>query len=306
MLKQPERSLHYHVFEDGAWRDVDRLALGSHNNDGALERHATAKVDRTGDGEMVELHDLRDRRNARLEARHLLKVAAELDEGSRAESVRVHNKLTVRQSVEVRLDEHKVGARLDRQEASPGHVDTVSILEVADGSTDSRLELEDGHVCLALLICRDGLAVGDDLHGKLVVLNHALDRLEAHPDVVGVEVLELLDGLELIDMLLGYLRNFEQTHRAFVIDDGTTLDISLGFVRQLHDVLGFGVHHVLENTEIDDGAQVVGVGEEDVFNAAVNKLVENARVVQRLEDVTVAWRVPVGNVRISRLGRREQ
>lgn len=66
-------------------------------------------------------------------------------------------------------------------------------VEVADGSTDSSLKLDDGNVRLALLVCWDGLLVGNDLHGEFVVLDNALDGLEVHPDVIGVEVLELVD-----------------------------------------------------------------------------------------------------------------
>jgi hypothetical protein len=63
---------------------------------------------------------------------------------------------------------------------------------------------------LTLLIGGDALAVGNDLHAELVVLNNTLDSAQVHPDVVGVEVLELLDGLELVDVLLGDLGDLEE------------------------------------------------------------------------------------------------
>lgn len=94
-------------------------------------------------------------------------------------------------------------------------------------------------------------------------------------------------------MLLGDLGDFEQADRALLVDDGTTLDVSLGLVGQLHDVLGVGLHHVLEDAEIDNGAEVVNIGQEDDLNAALKELVENARVVERLENITVARRVPL-------------
>ena len=97
-----------------------------------------------------------------------------------------------------------------------------------------------------------------------LLLDNTLDGLEVHPDVVGVEVLELLDGLELVDVLLGDLGDLEQAGLALVVDDGTTLDIGLGLVGQLHDVLGLGLNHVLQDAEIDNGAEVVSVGQEDV------------------------------------------
>lgn len=182
----------------------------------------------------------------------------------------------------------------------------MGVVEVTDGSTDGRLELDDGDVRLALLVAGDRLAVGDDLHLELVVLHDTLDGLQVEPDVVGVEVLELLDRLELVDVLLGDLGNFQQADRALVIDDSTTLDVGLGLVGQLHDVLGVGLHHVLENAKIDNGAQVVHVGQEDDLDAPLQELVQDARVVQRLEDVTVARGVPLVDGSIKVLGDGEQ
>ena len=66
---------------------------------------------------------------------------------------------------------------------------------------------------------------------------------EVQPDVVGVEVLEFLDRLELVGVLFGNLSDFKKTDRALVIDDGSTLDICLGLVGQLHNVLGIGLDH---------------------------------------------------------------
>lgn len=208
--------------------------------------------------------------------------------------------------VEVGLDEHEVGAGLDGQEAATGHVDTVGVLEVTDGGTDGSLELDDADVALTLLVTGDGLSVGDDLHLELVVLNNTLDGLDVHPDVVGVEVLELLDGLELVDMLLGDLSNLEQANGALVVDDGTTLDIGLGLVGQLHDVLGVGLHHVLQDAQVNNGTQVVDVRQEDDLNATLDQIVKNTRVVQRLENVTVSGRVPLVDGGVEALGDRQQ
>ncbi|KAI6876546.1 putative UTP--glucose-1-phosphate [Hortaea werneckii] len=257
LLEQSQAALHNDVLQDGARRDHD----------------TTAEVDRTSDGQVVKLKDLGDGSNAGLEAGDLLEVAAELDERSRAETVR--QVLTGKKRLR--------------------------------GTTDSGLELDDAQVRLALVVGRDALAVGDDLHGKLVVLDHTLDGTDVHPDVVGVEVLELLNRLELVHVLLGHLSNFEQTSLALVVNDGTTLDISLGLVRQLHDVLSLGLNHVLQDVQVNDSAQVVGVGQEDDLNAALKQLVENTRVVERLEDVTVTWRVPVGDLGVGVLrGRKER
>jgi hypothetical protein len=178
----------------------------------------------------------------------------------------------------------------------------MGVVEVTDGSTDSSLELNNGDIGLSLLVTGDGLAVGDDLHFELVILHDTLNSLEVEPDVVGVEVLELLNGLELVNMLLGNLCDFEQANGALVVDNGTTLDVSLGLVGQLHDVLGVGLHHVLEDAEIDDSTQVVYVGQEDDLDASVEELLENTRVVQRLENITVTRGVPLVDGRFVVLG----
>lgn len=306
MFQDAQGSLHNAVLKDGTRRDVNGAAFRGHNDDSSLELHVAAQVDGTGDGEVVQLDNARDAGDVLLEVRDLLEVGTELDDGDTTEAVGVHDKLTVLQAVQVRLDQHQVGAGLDGQEAATGNVDTVSVLEVADGSTNGGLQLVDGLVGLTLLVSRDGLLVGDDLHLQLVLLHHTLDGTEAHPDVVGVEVLELLDGLELVDVLLGDLSNFEQTGLALVVNDGTTLDVSLGLVGQLHDVLSLGVNHVLKNAEIDDSTQVVSVGQEDVLDTTLEELVQGTGVVQGLENVTVTGRVPVLQGGVEGLGGGEE
>ena len=79
-------------------------------------------------------------------------------------------------------------------------------------------------------------------------------------------------------MVFGHLRHLQQPHLAIVVDNSTALDIGLGLVGDLHDVLGLVVDHGLHNVEVDDGAEVVDVGDEDVFFAGGNELVEEARV----------------------------
>jgi hypothetical protein len=306
VLEETEGTLDDDVLKDGTRRDVDGLALGGHDDDGALADDATAEVDGTGDGEVVKLEDLGDGGNAGLEGRDLLEVVAELDERGGAEAVGVHHKLAVAEGVEVRLDQHEVRAGLDGQEATTRDVDTVSVAEVADGSADSGLELNDGDIGLTLLVGGDALAVGNNLHAELVVLDDTLNGAQVHPDVVGVEVLELLDRLELVNVLLRDLSDLEEAGLALVVDDGATLDISLGLVGKLHDVLRAGLDHVLEDVKVNDGAEVVGVGKEDNLNTALEELVESARVDERLEDVTVTGRVPVGDLRVGALGRGKE
>jgi len=298
VLEEAQTALHDDVLEDRSRGNIDGLALGGDNDDGTLESDATVEGDIAGDGQVVELNHLGDRGDTLLEVGHLLEVAAELDQRSITEPAGAHLELAMLDRVKIRLDKHQVRAGLDGQEAPARYVDAVGIFEVADSSTNSSLELEDRDVGLALLITRDGLAIGDDFHLELVILNYTLDGLEVHPDVVGVEVLELLDGLELVDVLLGNLSNLEKSDRALVVNDGTTLDIGLGLVGQLHNVLGIALNHVLQNTEIDNGTQVVSVRQENNLNTTLKQLVKDARVIERLEDVTVSGRIPVVDRRV--------
>ena len=302
MLQDSQATLNHAVLQDGTRGNVNGAALGGHDDDGALEGDVAAEVNRSSHGQVVQLDNAGNAGNALLEVGDLLEVGAELDDGNTTEAVGVHDQLAMLETVQIGLDNHQIGAGLDGQEAATGHVDTVGVLEVADGRTDGGLQLVDGLVGLTLLVSGDGLLVGDDLHLELVLLHNTLDGADVHPDVVGVEVLELLDGLELVDVLLGHLGNLEQADLAVLVDDGTTLDIGLGLVGQLHDVLGLGVNHVLEDAQIHDGTQVIGVGQENVLDATLDQLVESAGVVKRLEDVTVAGRIPILQGRVEALG----
>src|SRR3954447_26990951 len=80
VLQEAQAALDDHVLEDGSGGNVDGLALGGHDDDGSLERHGAAEVDRARDGEVVQLDDLGNAGDALLEVRHLLEVVAQLDE----------------------------------------------------------------------------------------------------------------------------------------------------------------------------------------------------------------------------------
>lgn len=306
MLQDSQASLHDTVFENGTRRNVNGTALAGNNNYCAFESDVATQVHRTSNGKVVELGDTWDAGNALLEVRDLLEVRTQLNDGGATETVGVNDELAVLQAVKVGLDEHQVRAGLDRQETTTGHVDTVGIAEMANSGTDGGFELDDGKIGFTLLVSGNGLFVGDNLHLQLILLNHTLDGTKVHPDVVGVEVFEFLDGLEFVDVLLGNLSNFQQTHTTIVVNDGTTLDVSLGLIRQFHDVFGLGVDHVLKNAQIDNGTEVVSVGKEENLDATLKKLVKNSGVVKGLENVTVTGRVPVGDLGVEALGCRKQ
>lgn len=210
--------------------------------------------------------------------------------------------------------QEQVGTRLDGQESGSGDVDSdgvpidgnrtnttqtlVSKLEsesmrqcsraqdspkVLDGGTDGGLELDDG------FSLGGDLVVDNDLQVQLVIVQNALHRGQLHPHRVGVEDLELVDVLELFQVIRGYLGDFEQTEVALVVDQGTSLDVGLGLVGELHEVLGLRVDHLLVNVQVDGGTQVVDVGDKDVLLASGDQLVEQARVaVESSEPIKVS------------------
>lgn len=79
-------------------------------------------------------------------------------------------------------------------------------------------------------------------------------------------------------MVFWHLSDLKKPDSSLVVDDCTTLDIGLGLVGDLHDVLGLTVDHCLHDVEVDDGTQVVDVGDEDVFLSSGNELLEETGV----------------------------
>src|SRR6185436_7189540 len=121
--------------------------------------------------EVVELDDLGDGGNVLLKVGYLLEVAAQLNKRGVSKTGRTHLQLAMLDRVQIRLDQHQVRARLDGQEATTRDVDTVGVAEVADGGPEGCLELDDANVRLAFLVTRNRLAVGDNFHLELVILD---------------------------------------------------------------------------------------------------------------------------------------
>ena len=90
--------------------------------------------------------------------------------------------------------------------------------------------------------------------------------------------LEFPGGAEFVEVVLGDLSDLEKPCLSIVINDGTTLDIGLGLVGDFHNVLGLRVDHGLHDVEINNGTQVVDVGDENVFLSSGNELGEETRV----------------------------
>lgn len=74
------------------------------------------------------------------------------------------------------------------------------------------------------------------------------------------------------------------------------LDVGSGLVGDLHDELAAPVgrlaHQVVQDEEVDGGAQVVDVGHEDVLLPLSDEFVQQPRVGEAGVDVSVTRRVP--------------
>ena len=90
MLQQSQGTLDHDVLQDRSRRNINGAAFCGNDNNCALESDASSEVDGSGDGQMVELDDLRNAANALLEVRDLLEVIAKFDERSWAEAVGVN------------------------------------------------------------------------------------------------------------------------------------------------------------------------------------------------------------------------
>lgn len=118
----------------------------------------------------------------------------------------------------------------------------------------------------------------------------------------------LLTRFEILHMFRRNLGDLEESNLTFVINKSSTLDVSLGLVSDLHQKVGLAVDHVFEDWLVDaihksescgreytinsHSTQVVRIGDKEVFLSICQELVENARLSDGIEEVTVPRRVP--------------
>ena len=105
MLQNAQATLNDAVLQHRSRWNINRAALRSDNNNCSLQSDITAEVNRSGDGQVVQLDNARNARDALLEVRDLLEVASQLDDWHSAKAVGVHDQLAVLQTVEIRLDQ---------------------------------------------------------------------------------------------------------------------------------------------------------------------------------------------------------
>lgn len=304
MLQNAQVSSDDNIFQDCSVWNVNGLTVVDNDDDSTLQGDISAKVNVTSDGQVVQLQDLWHVWDPLLEVVDLLEIRTQLDQWvGETVSCWVQLQCTVFEEEQVRLDQQQVGTGLDWQESGSWDNNTVSTAKVPDSGTNSSFKLQDVDVRGAL---RDGLLVGDDLRLDSIRLDQSLHGTQINPQVICVEVLELLDTLKFLNVLLRHLSDLQQSHLTVVVDQSTTLDIGSGLVGQFHDVFGTGLDHVVQDLSVDGGTQVVTVGDEQDLSALGQKRVQFTGGDQTLKQVTVSWRVPTVQVVVKRVWHWQQ
>jgi len=114
----------------------------SHTDNGPAKSDISPEVNVPSNSQMIQLQDLRDLLEPFLELLNLFEMVTQFDDRRRLEHpLLVDDELTVLERVDVTLDEEKIGARFDGQEARTGDVDAVGVLEVLDGCSGGGFEL---------------------------------------------------------------------------------------------------------------------------------------------------------------------
>lgn len=116
---------------------------------------------------------------------------------------RIDHQLAVLQRIDVTLDQQQIRARFHGKEPAPRHVDAVRALEVLNGRSRRRLELDDRLAIIQILL------VDDDLQIQVIGFHHPLESGQVKPKVISVEDFEFADRLEIFQVLRGYLGDFE-------------------------------------------------------------------------------------------------
>lgn len=121
--------------------------------------------------------------------------------------------------------------------------------------------------------------VADDGEGRgfAGAVEDVLEGGEVEPEVVGVEVAMALDVLEVVEFVLGALGDFaEEEGAADGFGEVSAFAVGGGAAGDFHDEGKVLVGEMAEEGEVEDGAEVVGIGDEGVAEAAVEELVEEA------------------------------
>ena len=84
------------------------------------------------------------------------------------------------------------------------------------------------------------------------------------------------------------MSSLQESELSLVLDESSSLDIGPGLVCDLHHELPVVADHHVEDVQVHRGAQVVNVGDEAVLLARLDKLIQEAGVVEGLVKVSVS------------------
>lgn len=292
MVQDSHVARHDLVFENRAWWNINAVAVVGDDDDGSTQRNSASERHIARHRQMIQLDNIRDVSKTSQELLHFAEmVVAKFNEWRGWEhALWRHDQRSVLQTVQIRHHQQQVRRLLHRQKTRTRHVDTDRVLKAFHRRTDGRLQLNHAQSILQSLV------VNDDLHVHALLVQHAFNSVELRPNVVGVEELKGLDGLEVINMLVWYLRNFQQTQLVLVLDQRATLDVSTCLVGNFHhkfmaDIIALAQQSV-QDAEVDCGTQVVNVREEKILAALLDELLQQSAVLERFVEITVTGWVP--------------
>jgi hypothetical protein len=115
----------------------------SHTDNSSTKSDISSEVNVSGNSQMIQFKDLRDLLEPFLELLNFLEMITQFDDrGSLEHPLLIDDELTMRERVDVTLDQEKIRARLDRQETRPRDIDAVGIPEVLDSCSSGCFKLK--------------------------------------------------------------------------------------------------------------------------------------------------------------------
>lgn len=140
-----------------------------------------------------------------------------------------------------------------------------------------------------------GFAVADHGQAQFVVARqHKLAQGgQVDPQIIGVEVKVAADVLKRGAVFRRALGRFAQQKLAVgALGQMAAFFVHLGAVGYFHEEGDVVFYHVTQNAQVNDCAQVVGVGDKGVFHALGKKRAQRSTSDQGGVDVAVAGRTP--------------
>mmetsp|Transcript_52796 Transcript_52796/g.141404 ORF Transcript_52796/g.141404 Transcript_52796/m.141404 type:complete len:441 (-) Transcript_52796:273-1595(-) len=281
----------------GAGGNLLRLTARVLDGDLALDDDALGEGDGALDDELLAV-DERGRAlgNELVHGVGELVGAVKLDVGGHAGArLREHDAAVGGQDVGVGAQGEEVAGGLHGREARAGDDQRGGAREALDRGAHGGLQLQDLGGGLVARV--HGLGVLHDGQGQhaLVLCELLLQRLEVHPEVVGVEELVLRGVLEGLLVLVGALRGLAEQQAAalLLLGEVAALLVGLGAVCHLHHEGRAGLREVRQDLEVHGGSEVVGVRYKHVLEALRKELLQCTASKHRRVQVTVAGGAPL-------------